>query len=78
MLQKPSSGVLASLNASTYRRRRQGTYPLAYDRSERSKRSLVCTSSAFHLLRPCPVKSASWLASLSRRSGRAGVGRVRR
>jgi hypothetical protein len=53
MLQKPSSVVLASLKASTYGRRRQGTYPLACDRSERFKRSLVCTSSASRSLRPC-------------------------
>src|SRR5690349_17146537 len=31
---------------------RQSTYPLAFDRSERFKRSLVCTSSGSHLLRP--------------------------
>jgi hypothetical protein len=29
---------------------RKGTYPLACDRSERFKRSLVCTSSGFSLL----------------------------
>jgi len=28
------------------------TYPLASDRSERFKRSLVCTSSPLHSLRP--------------------------
>jgi len=52
-LQNSSRGVLASLKGSTYRKRRQGTYPLACDRSERFKRSLVCTSSTFRLLRPC-------------------------
>jgi hypothetical protein len=32
---------------------RQSTYPLAYARSERVKRSLVCTSSGLRSLRPC-------------------------
>ncbi len=45
MLKKSAAGVLASLSGSTYARQRQGTYPLACDRSERFKRSLVCTSS---------------------------------
>jgi len=53
MLKKASSYVLGSLKVSTYRRRWQGTYPVACDRSERFKRSLVCTSSTFRSLRPC-------------------------
>ena len=53
MLKKSASCVLASFRGSTYQRRRQGTYPLACDRSERFKRSLVCTSSALRSLRPC-------------------------
>ena len=48
----PSNFVLTSLKASTYEKRWQKTYPLACDRSERVKRSLVCTSSPLHLLRP--------------------------
>jgi hypothetical protein len=65
----PASFVLASFRPSTYRAyMRQSAYPLAGDRSERVKRSLVCTSSALHSLRPCPRSGAS---------RRAGVGRVR-
>ena len=48
-----SGFVLTSFRGSTYKRRRQNTYPLACDRSERFKRSFVCTSSPFHSLRPC-------------------------
>lgn len=55
----PSNFVLKSLKASTYERRRLKTYPLACDRSERFKRSLVCTSSAFRSLRPWSVTVAS-------------------
>jgi len=70
MMKKSASGVLASLRGSAYGRRRwQGTYPLACDRSERFKRSLVCTSSPLRSLRPCQRNGASW---------RAGAGRVRR
>ncbi len=35
---------------------RQGTYPLASDRSERVKRSLVCTSSPSSLAAALPVE----------------------
>ena len=53
ILKKTASGVLASFRPSTYRAYwRQSTYPLACDRSERVKRSLVCTSSALHSLQP--------------------------
>jgi hypothetical protein len=58
-VEKASSFVLASLKASTYGRRWQGAYPLACDRSERFKRSLVCTSSPLRSLRP------SWKAFLN-------------
>ncbi len=69
MLKKASGFVLASFRPSTYQVYwRQSTYPLAYNQSERIKRSLVCTSSALHLLRPCLRNGAS---------RRAGVGRVR-
>ena len=65
----PASFVLASFRPSTYQVYwRKGTYPLAYDRSERFKRSVVCTSSVLHSLWPCPRNGAS---------RRAGVGRVR-
>ena len=61
MLQKPSSGVLTSLKASTVRISFSevggagGGFPFAkiYSRGERPTRSAVCTSSAFHSLRPC-------------------------
>ena len=66
MLKKSSSGVLASLGGSTYARRRQGTYPLACDRSERFKPSSVCTSSTLRSLRPCPWEQRI----LARRGGR--------
>jgi hypothetical protein len=53
MLKTAVGFVLASLRASTKGRHLwQKTYPLAFDRSERIKRSLVCTSSALHSLRP--------------------------
>ncbi len=65
----PASFVLASFRPSTYGvYLRQSAYPLAGDRSERGKRSSVCTSSALHSLRPCPRNGAS---------RRAGVGRVK-
>ena len=35
-------------------------YPLASDRSERIKRSLVCTSSPLRSLRRCLWNGASW------------------
>ena len=54
--------VLASFGLSTYRAYwRQSTYPLACDRSERFKRSLVCTSSVPHSLRPCRTTISSIL-----------------
>jgi hypothetical protein len=60
MLKKAASFVLASLRGSTSRFYwRQGTYPLAFDRSERVKLSLVCTSSPLRSLRPCQWKGAS-------------------
>mgnify|MGYP003386720019 CR=1 FL=1 len=70
MLKKASGFVLASFRPSTYGKYylRQGASPLAGDQSERIKQSLVCTSSALHLLRPCLRNGAS---------RRAGVGRVR-
>ncbi len=54
MVKKASSFVLASLRGSTYGGvyLRQSNYPLACDRSERLKRSLVCTSSPHRSLRP--------------------------
>jgi len=64
-LKKSANGVLAAIRGSTYARGRQGAYPLACDRSERFKRSLVCTSSPLRLLRPYSVKGAT---------GRTGVG----
>jgi hypothetical protein len=65
----PASFVLASFRPSTYQPYwRKGAYPLAYDRSERVKRSLVCPSSALHSLRSCPRSGPS---------RRAGDGRVR-
>ena len=58
----PASFVLASFSPSTYRAYlRQSAYPLAYDRSERVKRSLVCTSSTLHSLRPCRTAILSLL-----------------
>ncbi|ULA65289.1 MAG: hypothetical protein LZF86_190592 [Nitrospira sp.] len=67
---KSASGVLASFRGSPYTsvNLRRKTYPLACDRSERVKPSLVCTSSPLCSLRPCLWNGASW---------RAGVGRVR-
>jgi hypothetical protein len=55
MLKNASGFVLASFRPSTYGEYylRQGAFPLADDRNERIKRSLVCTSSVPHLLRPC-------------------------
>jgi hypothetical protein len=48
MMQKPYSCVLASLRPLDVRISwRKKTYPLAFDRGERFKRSLVCTSSGF-------------------------------
>jgi hypothetical protein len=58
----PASFVLASFRPSTYQAYwRKGAYPLAYDRSERIKQSLVCTSSVLHSLRPCRTAILSLL-----------------
>ena len=60
MLKKSTSFVLASLRSSTYGNKQwQNTYPLACNRSERVKRSLVCTYSPLRLVRP------RWTAILS-------------
>jgi hypothetical protein len=44
----------------------KNTYPLAYERSERCKRSLVCTSST------CELPAALSVNGASRRAGRMG------
>jgi len=60
MLKQAVDVVLASLRASTYRFHwRPSTFPLAFDRSERLKRSLICTFSALRLSRPCLRREAS-------------------
>ena len=60
MLKTTASFVLASLTRSSERHDlRHGGYPLAFDRSERLKRSLVWTSSLFRSLRPRQWKGAS-------------------
>jgi len=78
MLKKAASSVLATLRPSTYRGRRNGTYPLACDRSERVKRSLVCTSSALRSLRPCwttflNMLQAGWIAQSCYAGGRCFI-----
>jgi hypothetical protein len=64
MLQKSSSGVLASLKASTLKKNHTGgVYPFTKINSmgERLTRSAVCTSSPLRSLRPCWVNFFSIL-----------------
>jgi len=73
MLKKSASFVLVSLKPSTCEVSwRQSTYPLACDRSERVKRSLVCTSFGLSLTAACSVKGASRVNDCIAIGGRAG------